>query len=371
MKRLLVALVTIGLASTVGAYAALPGATDPTLVNVPQLPGGFVMGGSAFYLEASPTNGDLNYGSVNFPVTNSGLNFFSELATVDSSYDWGWAANIGYIFPNTGNDVNLSYFNFHSSHSDHTSTFPNNFIGSDNFNPGQPGNSDLTSFFAVDADASYNINQVDLTAGQYINVGCRLRLHPIVGLRYADVDRTLHTFGIKHAQNSGDDAYTVIANDASDFSGIGPLAGIDGSYYMGMGFGAVAHADAAVLIGNIDDQLDIASNYITIPSTTIAINTIFNVRDDSNRRVVPVTDLKLGLDYSYMFNNAANSDVTFEIGYQASEYFNAVDNTTAFITSAAIAHDATLAVPGASFVEAHKTSNVGLDGPYASLTFHA
>lgn len=39
----------------------MPAATDPTVVNVPQLPGGLVLGITGLYLQAADTHGDLDY----------------------------------------------------------------------------------------------------------------------------------------------------------------------------------------------------------------------------------------------------------------------------------------------------------------------
>ncbi len=401
MKRLTIALAAIGLTAAAGAYAALPAATDPTLVNVPQLPGGFVVGLSGYYLEASPSNGDLDFASANFNTTlNGNVNntFFSKLHNVDPGYDWGWGANIGYIFPNTGNDVNLSYFYLDTGDNRDSVFLPFNattglFIGSITpvvnnviFNPGFPGDDLGTPLNIASAEASYRINQVDLTAGQFINVGCRLRLHPNVGLRYADLERKINSFyagsvvsvstasGVATTTASNNQSQGFV-NEDSDFSGIGPLAGIDASYYIGMGFGAVAHADAALLIGTIDSETDVFAQNTQFVSTTVlapVLNQvsagIFNYRDDSIRRVVPVTDLKLGLDYTYLFNNAANSDLTLEIGWQASEYFNAVDR----LATASVVPNSNILTPviGSSQALGSFTSSVGLDGPYATLTLH-
>ncbi len=398
MKRLIVALASIGLTAAAGAYAALPAATDPTLVNVPQLPGGFVVGVSGYYLEPSPTDGDLDFASANINASNSVSNtFFSKLYNVDPGYNWGWGANIGYIFPNTGNDVNLSYFYLDTGNENQNvfiSPFNNNGTNNNvtpivnNFVFNTVAIPDLEIPIFLDpvltnaaAEVSYRINQVDLTAGQFINVGCRLRLHPNVGLRYADLERKINSVYsgtasfLSTVAEPGASTFDEISSFAavredSDFSGIGPLAGIDASYYIGMGFGAVAHADAALLIGTVDSETDVfAQNIINQGENLLAPITIINAgvfsyRDDSTRRVVPVGDLKLGLDYTYLFNNAANSDLTLEIGWQASEYYNAVDRLATVSTV-----PSTLAV-GSSQTLGSFTSSVGLDGPYATLTLH-
>lgn len=351
MKRLSIALAAIGLSA--GALAALPAATDPTVVSVPQLPGGFVVGATAYYMEALPTNGDLDYASVNFGTSST---FFSELKEVEPGYDWGWGVNVGYIFPNTGNDINLSYFQLDTDDTDHIAVVTDTPV----FGFILPIFNEVTnftgSFFFAAAKAEYDIHQVDLTAGQYIDIGCRLIAHPYAGLRWAQVDRDLDSFFV--GTGVGLVSFPFLAvREKSDFDGIGPIAGIDASYYIYMGFGAVAHFDTALLVGNIDTDTDIFANQGGTGLTTPFFNAL---KIDDNNRVVPVLDAKLGLDYTYVFNNCENSDLTLEVGWQVSNYFNAVDRVNTFV-------DAT----GADFIQGRTTSDVGIQGPYVSLVFHA
>lgn len=365
MKRLSIALATIGLSA--GALAALPAATDPTIVNVPQLPGGFVIGGTGFYVEPSDSNGDLDYASIN---TGTGTAFSSSLQNVQPGYDWGWGANIGYIFPNTGNDINLSYLQFSTTQS----TVSNN---------GSPGPALAASITPIDiqdglllnsithvsSGVEYNLNQVDLTAGQYIDVGCRLILHPNVGVRWSDLQRQLFTgYFAPSSSTLGSGGVTSTSNGSinvaenSDFSGVGPLAGLDATYYIGMGFGAVAHVDSALLVGDISssnhDRVK-QNNIVGVPS----IYAIFNSFNSGNQqRIVPVIDAKLGGDYTYVFNNPANTDLTLEAGWMVSKYYDAIDRLS--VNSATISG---LAVVGTNSIVARTTSNLGLSGPYVSL----
>lgn len=369
MKRISLTLAAIGLTAVCSAFAALPASTDSTFIDIPQLPGGYVLGGSIFYLNHSPTNGDLNFASVDSILNpNANNKFISKLANVDLGYDWGFAANIGYIFPNTGNDLNLSYFYMDSNSS--------NFI-----TPPQVGVIDeLTDITFINsngvpisnqtATGEHRITQVDLTGGQYINVGCRLRLHPVAGVRYADVERfftldeaaaaalTIPAVGTFDFLNTSD------IEEDSDFRGAGPLIGMDASYYLGRGFGVIGHGDTAILMGGVGPVTNITSfNTVTEEATgaiTSALNSfLFSAR--SVTRVVPVTDLKLGLDYTYTINNSNDSDLSLEIGYQSSEYFNVIDRMATVSNL--------LASPG--LITKNSTSDLGLDGPYITLTFHA
>lgn len=353
MKRLSIALAAIGLSA--GAFAALPAATDPTVVNVPQLPGGFVVGVTGYYLQPSSTNGDLDYASVNTGTTTP---FSSDLRSVDPSNSWGWGVNVGYIFPNTGNDVNLSYF--HLSTSDTDSAGVASTVGYISSNGADFSELSHTITGAA-SKAEYDLNQVDLTAGQFINVGCRLILHPNAGLRWAQLQRDITSVYVAPTttatQVTGSQAVGI--EEKSDFSGIGPVAGIDASYYIGMGFGAVGHFDTAVLVGRINSDTDVGI-VAAAGSGTTATSSFTHLDADNITRVVPVVDAKLGLDYTYVFNNAANSDLTLEAGWMFSNYSNSVDRLpgVAYTSSA-------------GYAGARSTSDVGLNGPYASLVFHA
>jgi hypothetical protein len=391
MKRLVIALAAIGLSSA--AFSALPAATDPIVVNIPELDGGFVIGLMGDYLQPSATNHDLDYASLNTGSGGNPLNapheappFASYAKFINPGYSWGWGANIGYIFPHTGNDINLVYSHLGTSDSaSSTTAFPANLSLNPSF-----GRFTFPFFVSpiadfVSAKAEYTLNQVDLTVGQYINVGCRLRLHPNVGLRWASIDRDLYKTAAGNLNITGFGhpapqiiftslSYTISSHDDSDFEGIGPLAGMDGSYYLGMGFGAVAHADAALLIGSIQDKLTSTysqSGSAIPPASRNAPTIIFpNVQNFSwsadPDRLVPAFDEKLGVDYSYLFNNAANSDLTLEVGWQASQYFNAVDKTFGF----GLLNFSRTLTNGSSFITSHQSSRLGLSGPYATLVLH-
>ncbi|QLH43958.1 MAG: hypothetical protein HWD59_01320 [Coxiellaceae bacterium] len=130
---------------------------------------------------------------------------------------------------------------------------------------------------------------------------------------------------------------------------MGPLAGIDGSYYLIRGIGVVGHIDSALLIGSVNSSLN------TTAISDAGTATV-NVSNGYNTRIVPVIDAKLGLNYTYLFTNESNSDLTLEMGYQASQYFNALDHLTGVLTE--------FSAVGQNSVD------FMLNGPYLSLTYH-
>ena len=133
------------------------------------------------------------------------------------------------------------------------------------------------------------------------------------------------------------------------------------SYYVFRGLGVVGHFDTALLVGNMTANVDAFSSFpgLLIGSPQPIITQLFRFGADSSTRLVPVVDAKLGLDYTMLFPNFSGSDLTLEVGYQTSNYYNSIDKVTGAAT-----------LLGSS-ITGHGTSDLGLNGPYASLTVHA
>lgn len=374
MKRLVIALATIGISSSI--FAALPPTTsNPNEITVPQLTGGLSIGVTGLYIQPAASNGDLDYASVNSATSP---NFQPKTASVDSGHDFGWGVNLGYVFPNTGNDINVNYL--HLDTSDKDSIAGGNITPTDfpvTFTSLIPGGITTTTLSA-NAKAEFDLDQVDLTVGQYINVGSRLSLHPIAGLRFVDLQRKLNaTYRDSISGPGTTSGFTippfsfpagVVTQEKSDFEGIGPLVGIDSSYYVGGGFGLVGHFSSSLLVGNVDSQLTAAIStpgFPTIALAPIAANSISKA--DSNHRIVPNYDAKLGVDYTYSFNNQSN--LTFEVGYQVSHYYKAIDllKTT---TNVVNWPNPNVVVFTPGVLAQRSTADFSLDGVYANLTLH-
>lgn len=366
MKRLTSVLVSIGLTTIVNAYAALPAAKDPSLINVPQLPGGFTIGIAGAYLETAPTNNILDLGVVNIIPSPNIPFLFSGVVNMTTIRSWAWGINLGYIFPQTGNDINIDYFHLQTGNNTLIAGIPfPNSISPISFNPG------INLLDQSTANILYRIKQVDLTAGQFINIGSRLSLHPNAGLRYADLKREHDEVfsGASQFQigNTISNQVLIIGmNEDSDFSGVGPILGLDASYYVDMGFGFVGHVNGALLVGNTKSQnnVDIIDDITSTPiggsATAVQLGGNYVFKADSDARIVPVLDLKLGGDYTYLFHNAANSNLTIEGGYQVSQYFNPIGRLTTFVNVAG----------EQGSIIAHSTGDLTINGPYASLTLH-
>lgn len=342
MKRLWITLTAMIAIKTFAAAAntqtlPVPGPTD-SLISIPVLQGGWVLGISGYYLQPMPTSGDLDYLQIN---TNIG----KKIKQVNPSYDTGWGANVGYIFPNTGNDANVSYY--HLGTTDSNAVRGADFIL---FNPGAILNGPTTAHY----QAEYTLNQVDVTAGQFINIGKEIVLHPNIGVRWAEVGRQTFGFITNTTTDEEEGTITSLINiqDFSNFHGLGPELGLDANYKIAYGLNFVGHFDTALLLGFINA-------HTTSKDLVNSIEVVNEFSENDLTRVVPMTDLKLGLNYIFIMDIPTDSTFTIEAGWQTSEIYNAVDR----IYGSAIGEQGS--------VRDNKFSNIGLSGPYIKLVFRA
>jgi hypothetical protein len=344
MKRLSLALVALGLSA--------PAFADSTVL-VPSQHGGFKVGIDALYLR--PTNSDLNYATSISQPTNFSQGF-ERNATVDPSYDWGFYAQVGYLFPCTGNDLTLAYTYLRSDETD-------SVVGVSAASPASGtiisvlpigqlfGTTFGTTFGAAAGKAKFDLNVVDLEGGQRFTTGA-YDMRMFAGLRYANIDHQLQSFGAPFATGSTFGAQEF----KSQFRGLGPRIGVDGRYCLNSGFGVDANLSTALLIGHVDGSYNAALTTGTGDDLTV---TNFAAKNGSENRVVPVLEGKLGVDYTYIMDCRCKSALTFEAGYQATNYFNADDHARVVNTG------------GTSFNYQNNTSDVAFDGIYFGVKYYA
>ena len=83
--------------------------------------------------------------------------------------------------------------------------------------------------------------------------------HGYTGLRYLDLENDHNRiFGVNFS-NPGQPPLigTAVFNEKSDFSGIGPILGLDGQYYLGYGFSLAGHFDGAIVVGNLSANTNV------------------------------------------------------------------------------------------------------------------
>ncbi len=327
--------ITAALFFVLAGTSALAAQTDSSM---PMVSGVVLMaphqeGSWSFGLQANYLEPDTNYKYFH-TVLDPSFDDSNIAYTVGSDYDWGWGADISYHFPGNGRDVNFAFTQLNTSHSD-SAVDPTKGFQIPLFNG---------TFIRVEqsgkhsAEVETNYNSADLTFGQLIMVGQRLSLHPFAGLRYASIDYK--------AKTQADDSYIfLIPSDfnpraelnvkddstwESDFQGLGPRFGSDAEFNLGRGFSLRSTLGLSLLAGEIDirekrsrkdrTEIDFFFGTVIFDETTNTDNKI-----DTNTRVVPEADAKLSAMYTTYVDNGYT--LSFEGGYQVTNYFDAVQNS--------------------------------------------
>ena len=292
-------------------------------------PGGFYLGITGIYGQPSETGLGL--------VTDSWLYGNSAAAMAigkpfDPNYKWLGIGKVGYDIPGTANNIEIDYL------------FLNNGTHSvNNFGDGSIGFGSIlfpdvtipfTPDFVSDALLQYKAGQVDAKIGRkYSDVSGVYYLRTSVGARWAELKHSL--------------LFAAPGNMISRFRGAGPLLSLDGRYGFSSGFGLVGSFDYGFIVGQANSH-----SYVRIAEKN------YGFKWPKRNRVVNSLTGKLGIDFSYQFSNLAS--ITVEGGYQANEYFNAMDTIRG-----------TIAFNGIQRINGLETNDFSVQGPYISLTVHA
>lgn len=333
-------------------YKGYKGEVLPALmpVTIPNFNGGVEFSIEALYLRPTTTN--TRYLTVLESSSGPGITDIDTTRyDVDYDYDWGFLIGLGYIFPNTANDVQASWMQIDNNSSDSRNVFGSGKSAILN-PPFLVTGIDSDDVLEAEGEIDTDFDAVDLTFGQYINIGPRLQTRLFAGLRYMKLDSELET----EYELSDDGTFLngVSAEFDSKFNGLGPLFGVKADYNLGGGFGVSALFDATLLVGNISFD----ANYgLTTPSGDVLIETAGEIDTDELDVISPGFDARLGLNYKYQMNNGYM--VGLEIGYQVTKYFDVIEQLDADNNTGS-----NLSYNGSAETD---TTNFGLNGLYLSL----
>lgn len=349
-KRITLALAALGLSAT--AYAGSPADQMPLPVSndinltAPYQEGMWSFGVEALYWEGN--NSDLHY--VQSAVSTATLSSVSTRST-EPEYDWGWRADITYDIPGNGRDVTLSYTHFDTDNSQST------YLGLDNTLVGlsgilpipASGGSAASVFDNARGSTETDYDAVDLTFGQKIDVGQRVRLHPFAGVRYASIDTTDKITYRGYTTSALTNTLQSDSRMKSDFSGLGPRFGADAQVNLGSGFMITGRFGASLLVGSRDSKASSVQQEVFDSAGVSLVSSITDTNSiSSSTRVVPEMDGRLGIGYAYDWGNGTGLGV--EVGYEVTNYFDVVDKSLTSYGDTS-AHD----------------TDFGMQGPYLRL----
>lgn len=322
-------------------------------LRIPSQHGGFKVGIDALYLRS--TSSDSEYATL-FPPTIIQDYSLGETRSqvIDPSYDWGLHAQVGYLFPCTGNDVTIGYTYLKTNDGNSVvvgvppdirsfiTVLPLSIIGGVNLLP------QLATFRSAEGKLEHELSVVDLEAAQRFTTGA-YDMRMFAGLRYANIDSSLNTFAYSFTRRGAQDFQ-------SQFRGLGPRIGVDARYCLSSGFGLDADVSTSLLVGQMDSRYDLSAVVDSIFAPRLSDE--FTSRNGSNTCVVPVLEAKLGGDYTYIVDCRCKSTLVLEAGYQVTNYFNASDLRMRVLNP----RNAALLSPG-------DQNDIAFDGPYLGVKY--
>ncbi|RUR12094.1 Lpg1974 family pore-forming outer membrane protein [Legionella sp. km772] len=286
----------LALAGTMGPVCAPGNVTVPCEAKL------WSFGVDALYLNMN--NGDFRGYESSAPLFNR----------IDDEWTWGFRAEAAYQY-STGNDAAISWI--------HLTNLNHQFLPVP-----------ATGIPSEQLDNESRFDQVHAVLGQHVSASATNKIRFYGGLSYAQIENNRTFYNVAFALLPGLSNRT----DNSYFNGVGPVLGIDYSYYVSNDLSLVANGATSLLYGSTH-----ASAW-TSPYAFIPVN--LNTQYASKKTVVPGFEAKLGVNYAY---GMANGTLNLEGGYQAIQYIAPLQ---AFPSSTSI-----------------RTSDFGVYGPYFGLKY--
>lgn len=333
-------------------------------VTLPCLASKFLIEANALYVKPSSCN--LDYAVLTNSIPSS-PNWRSK--SVDPEYTWTFDLGVGYVFPNTANDLRINWVHFKTEDHDHLR------ISNDDddvdfaqytapfFAVGPEGN----PYSFAKGKVNDHFDNVYLVGGQYIDLGNCLRLHLVGGLAYAHIKQTLTNF---YSNTLGD--VNLTTHQVSRFNGGGPVIGLDVLYQLGFGFSLSTSLKAALYTGSLKRNL----HYTTVSPTAILDGAPYpnfqELKGNSKTQIVPSFDGKFGLHVTYEFCDC--NVIEAEIGYRAAVFIDPIQGVvgSSLVDLNNQGIPGTLS-PGSGIVDLDTvktvTSNFGYSGPYLTIVF--
>ena len=249
--------------------------------------------------------------------------------SLNPKFQPGFGVGARYAIPASGKDIQTNW--------DHLLTGDSQYVAVNDlstqwispFNQTGPSTSELINetgvFYLKEAAAKvgFDYDQVNLDAGQSVNIGPNMQFRLFAGLTWVRLrEQLITTFynntsvrPIPPATAHRDDSLEYISfNNTSTYSGLGPRLGISGASNLTHGFNFVSQFSGAILGGwmrpaqySFEAVFDDTVNREKISSRGVS-------------QVVWTGDARLGLGYSRLVGNG--SILRIESGYRAAVFIN-------------------------------------------------
>jgi hypothetical protein len=351
-KKSLPVLSLLSMVFCAGANATPASSSD--VVTFPVFQSGAEVNFTALLLR--PTANNLNY-----TIYNKALPLLTpswQEEELKPSYNFAFNLGARYQFQ-AGYDLSLGWTHLNST-TNTAVTAPNSqyFVGPD-FTIGPFAGTIRSAAGSV----NFKYDVVNLDAGRYVDFGSRVQMRFFGGLSTGFLREKLQrTFnGVIPSgppyQNPG--AYTAAYSNLSDFSGVGPRAGMSAAYDFAYGFGLLGEAAASVLIGNVHTTMDAFTTSAYLQANGVPNGLGQSITNKNSTRVVPGFDAKLGVNYKHAF--AHNTLFIIEGGYESAVYIKAINQ---YEPAATVASADSLAQGLYPTTLNHTQNNYAVHGPF-------
>ncbi|MHA7840679.1 MAG: Lpg1974 family pore-forming outer membrane protein [Gammaproteobacteria bacterium] len=294
----------------------------PVSVSVPSQDGSWRLALDALYWQ--PVSNDLQYAIAKNHTTDANGATTDSLKTRDVSNDdgLGFRLDATYNIPVQGKDMELlvTYLGDNEFNDSNVTTrtdlgdanavhLPWDVIFPALFDPSHLNTAQ--SFGLIKGEQDYQYIQGDFHVGQKMKVGNKVMLRPFIGMRLVDMEANNKVTGFSLDEQSIIQRWKF----QSDFIGIGPRVGMDGRLKLGAGFSIVTRAGFSLLVGQQDRK-----HSVTQTGIVSDVSGSLNHDESTTARVVPESDLKVGLNWGYGFSNLWSA--ALELGFEVNNYYN-------------------------------------------------
>jgi len=345
--------------SCVTVYAAdittLNDINSPKLI-IPDLKPGFGFTIAALWLKPGASN-------LNYVIYNKGLPLQSPSWTeqeLHPSYSPAFELGLRYVFPNTsGADATLDWTHLYSNTSSSVAADGTSYFLGPDYEIGPSG----IPIRNATGNVKFRYDVINLNIGQFISFGQHVDMRFFGGLSTGFLREEVVANYTGNTVGTYAGPFNLNQDVTSNFTGVGPRAGIHVDINTNMGLGFIGEAAASALIGSMSSK----TSYITSAQQLLILysqaTNYQTIIDQNVYQVIPGFDAKLGVSYKHALTN--NTLLTLAAGYQAAVYINAISQ---YVPASLVAGQPL--ETGGIFVAtmSHTLSNYSVQGPFLNIT---
>lgn len=284
-------LAVLGLAASSLAFAGSMGPVcTPGAITVPCEAKQWSFGVDALYLKAI-TSGARTYRA----------NAAGEYNELNNDWNWGFRAEAAYQYA-TGNDVSVSWMHYNNT------TQQSGLVGLllTSVSPVSPP----FTVTPTTVNLQNRLDQVNAVLGQHVDASTMNKVRFYAGMQYANIEHnTTNYYGAGAVIGLFPFSSATMYDDA-DFTGFGPVLGIDYSYYVSPQLSLIADGTTALLYGTSR----VTSGFVYSPT-----NLVLGTSYASKKITVPAFEAKLAVNYAYTMPQGS---LNLQGGYRVVDYFN-------------------------------------------------